>query len=53
MSANRWRRNLAEGGRAAPASKGTGGARCKLAPAQLTELEAVLDAAACGLRVRG
>jgi putative transposase len=50
MSANRWRRNLAPGGRAALASKGTGGARCKLAPAQLAELEAVLDAgpAACG-----
>jgi transposase len=50
MSANRWRRNLAAGGRAALASKGTGGARCKLAPAQLAELEAVLDAgpAACG-----
>ena len=44
MSANRWWRNLAAGGRAALASKGTGGARCELAPAQLTELEAVLDA---------
>jgi transposase len=46
MSANRWRRNLAAGGRAALASKGTGGARCKLAPAQLTELDA--GPAACG-----
>ena len=43
MSANRWRRTLAAGGRAALASKGAGGARCKLTPAQLRELEAVLD----------
>jgi transposase len=50
MSANRWRRMLAAGGRAALASKGAGGAKCKLTPAQLGELEAVLDAgpAACG-----
>jgi transposase len=44
MSANRWRRALASGGRAALVSKGAGGARCKLSPAQLRELEAVLDA---------
>jgi len=44
MSVNRWRRALAAGGRAALASKGAGGARCKLTPAQLGELEAVLDA---------
>jgi transposase len=44
MSANRWRRNLAAGGREALASKGAGGARCKLTPAQVAELEAVLDA---------
>jgi transposase len=44
MSANRWRRALASGGRAALASKGAAGARCKLAAAQLDELEAVLDA---------
>ena len=44
MSANRWRRALAGGGKAALASKGAGGARCKLSPAQLRELEAVLDA---------
>jgi len=50
MSANRWRRALAGGGREALASKGAGGARCKLSAAQLGELEAVLDAgpAACG-----
>ena len=50
MSANRWRRALAGGGRAALASRGAGGARCKLTPAQVRELEAVLDAgpAACG-----
>jgi putative transposase len=44
MSANRWRRALAGGGRGALASRGAGGARCKLSPAQLGELEAVLDA---------
>src|SRR6266702_4361077 len=43
-SANRWRRALAAGGRVALASKGAGGARCKLSPAQLRELEAVLEA---------
>lgn len=50
MSANRWRRALAAGGREALASKGAGGAKCKLTDAQLAELEAVLDAgpAACG-----
>jgi putative transposase len=50
MSANRWRRALAAGGREALASKGAGGARCKLSPVQVAELEAVLDAgpAACG-----
>ena len=55
MPANRWRRALAAGGRAALASKGAAGARCKLAPAQLGELEAVLNAgpAACGYEVRG
>jgi transposase len=44
MSVNRWRRALAAGGRAALASKGAGGAKCKLTPVQLAELEAVLDA---------
>ena len=44
MSANRWRRALAAGGREALASKGAGGAQCKLTPAQVAELEAVLDA---------
>ena len=44
MSVNRWRRALAAGGRAALASEGAGGARCKLTPAQVRELEAVLDA---------
>jgi transposase len=50
MSANRWRRALAAGGREALASKGAGGAKCKLDAAQVAELEAVLDAgpAACG-----
>jgi transposase len=44
MSANRWRRALASGGRAALASKGAAGARCKLTGSQLRELESVLDA---------
>src|SRR5262245_48361269 len=44
MSANRWRRALAAGGRPALASKGADGARCKLTPAQLRELDAVLEA---------
>jgi transposase len=44
MSANRWRRALAAGGRAALASRGAAGARCRLSPAQLRELEAVLEA---------
>jgi transposase len=44
MSANRWRRVLAAGGRAALASRGAGGARCRLTAAQLRELEAVLEA---------
>jgi transposase len=43
MSANRWRRALASGGRAALASKGPGGGPCKLSPAQVGELEAVLE----------
>src|SRR5258708_35615666 len=44
MSVNRWRRALAAGGRAALASKGAGGAKCKLTVAQVAELEEVLDA---------
>src|SRR3954471_7931709 len=44
MSANRWRRALAAGGRPALASKGPGGARCKLSRAQVEELQALLDA---------
>src|SRR3954447_2832874 len=35
MSANRWRRALAAGGRPALASKGAGGVRCRLSRAQL------------------
>ncbi|MEU9347394.1 winged helix-turn-helix domain-containing protein [Streptomyces sp. NPDC048278] len=50
MSANRWRRALASGGRQALASMSPGGARCKLAPEQLRVLQTALDAgpAACG-----
>ena len=44
MSANRWRRALAAGGRPALASRGPGGARRRLSPAQLDELQALLDA---------
>jgi transposase len=44
MSANRWRRALAAGGRAALMSKGPGGGPCKLTAAQVGELEAVLEA---------
>src|SRR6267143_169035 len=44
MSVNRWRRALAAGGREALASKGAGGAKCKLTGAQVAELEEVLDA---------
>src|SRR4051812_30422103 len=44
MSANRWRRALVCGGRPALVSKGPGGARCTLSPAQLHELAALLEA---------
>src|SRR4051794_30747567 len=44
MSANRRRRALAAGGRPALASKGPGGARCRLSRAQLDELQVLLDA---------
>src|SRR6266496_4074518 len=44
MSANLWRRALAAGGRSALASRGAGGARCKLTAAQLRELQTVLEA---------
>src|SRR6266508_5994077 len=44
MSANRWRRALTAGGRAALLSKGPGGGPCKLSPAQVRELETVLEA---------
>src|SRR5512146_810249 len=48
MSAGRWRRALAAAGRPALGSKGAGGARCKLSPAQLEELQALLDAGPAG-----
>ena len=44
MSANRWRRALAAGGRAALASKWPGGGPAKLTTAQVRELEIVLEA---------
>jgi transposase len=43
MSATRWRRALAAGGRPALASKGAGGASCRLSRAQLDELQLLLD----------
>ncbi|HLZ36979.1 MAG TPA: winged helix-turn-helix domain-containing protein [Mycobacteriales bacterium] len=48
MSANRWRRALTAGGRPALASKGPGGARCRLSPAHLGELPVLLDAGPAG-----
>ena len=53
MSVNRWRRALAAGGREALASKGAGGAKCKLTAAQVAELEAVAGCRAGGGGVRG
>src|SRR5215468_2681749 len=44
MSANRWRRALAAGGRAALMSKGPGGAPAKLTPGQVGEPAALLEA---------
>ena len=44
MSTNRCRRSLAAGGRAALASRGAGGAKCKLTGPQLRELATLLDA---------
>ena len=44
MSANRWRRALAAGGRVALMSQGPGGGPCKLSPGQVRELGAVLEA---------
>jgi transposase len=48
MSANRWRRALSAGGRTGLVSRGAGGAKCKLTPAQLRELETVLEAGPAG-----
>src|SRR3954453_14268791 len=44
MSANRWHRTLTAGGRPALASKGAGGARCRLSSAQLEGLQVLLEA---------
>jgi putative transposase len=44
MSANRWRRAYLAGGIEALASKGAGGAVCKLTDAQLEQLQVALDA---------
>ena len=50
MPVNRWRRALASGDRAALASKGAGGAKCELTPAQVAEL---LAACVCLLESAG
>ena len=42
-SAYQWRRRWRAGGEAALASKGAGGAACRLSPAQLARLRAELD----------
>jgi transposase len=44
MSAHRWRTSWRDGGRSALASKGPGGAVCKLDDEQIRQLEQVLDA---------
>src|SRR3954464_11109715 len=44
MSANRWRRALAAGGRPALGFQGPGGARCRLSPAPLAKLQVLRDA---------
>jgi transposase len=44
MSANRWRRAWASGGRQALISKGLGNARCKLSAGQLRAWEVMLEA---------
>ncbi|MFD0692278.1 helix-turn-helix domain-containing protein [Actinomadura fibrosa] len=46
VSANRWRRALAAGGREALLSEGAAGARCRLDDWQLTRLQALLEAGA-------
>jgi transposase len=43
VSVNRWRRAVTEGGLTALASKGPGGAQCRLDRTQLLILEALLD----------
>src|SRR2546421_10125673 len=48
MSANRWRRALAAGGRGALMSKGPGGGPCKLRPAQVGGLGTGLEAGPAG-----
>src|SRR3954464_7768666 len=48
LAAHRWRRALAAGGRPALASKGPGGARCRLSRAQLDELQVLLEAGPAG-----
>jgi transposase len=42
-SAYQWRRRWRAGGRAALASKGPGGDRCRLSPGQLGKLQSALE----------
>ena len=44
MSVNRWRQDFLAGGKDGLASKGPGGAECKLTDAQLEQLQVELDA---------
>jgi transposase len=47
-SAYQWRRRWRAGGLAALASKGPGGAMCRLGPAQLSRLRAALEQGPAG-----
>ena len=47
-SAYQWRRRWRAGGTASLASKGAGGAVCRLSPAQLARLRAALDQGPAG-----
>jgi putative transposase len=55
-SAYQWRRRWRAGGTAALASRGAGGAVCRLGPAQLARLRGALDQGrrpGAGLRISG
>ena len=52
-SAYQWRRCWRAGGKTALASKGAGGAACRLSAAQLARLRAALDQGPCSRRMYG